>query len=797
MRGRLWLLVTVLGGALSSWSRAQAAAGDAMAAMPADALTPVRFEFRLRRPAPLTSAGVFDAQGRKVRTLWALMPMPAGEQEAAWDGLDDYGQPAPPGAYQARVVVNEATYEHVNIVGNTGRPADEFGHIQHGVLGVATDLAGRIYTANGWEEGGHDFKVFDPAGHTLFHARYQIRNGNPNGAPHAIAVDQTHLYCATHGWENETWKHKMQIQRFRVTDGTLEPFTDAALAPLAGHIELYEWPKRQIPAGTPPADAELMALPVRALAVGGDTLFATDALGGKVHRFHKVTGTKQGEFAVRLPAALALDAAGRLWVAHEHGQISLFMPDGTALGTPLADQGEIRSLAFGPDGHLYVADGRACEVRIFDVTGARPQLRRTFGAKAAPGDAAPDRFYALQGAAVDGTGHLVTIASLPTGGARIARFAPDGASLWEHLGLMFCDVGTYAPWRPDELLTERFHRLSLGDRTRGEWRYAGTVLDGDPRYINAQHGNQRFLRLGDAEFMAQCYGDGVQFYRRTPAGLYRLAAMVGGGNPWPDGTWNDRLPPEARRPLRLWSWADANADARPDPAEIAWYGDPDQARYAVFGVNVDERGSLLYAEHHTRAVWELPLTGTSPAGNPLYDWRQARQVVPPDASPLKLLPLMAVRAGDGSLYAFGRTELWERPDGKEGGYAWMGGWALVHHAADGQRLWAAKLPGVCVGMAPIPARTGGGDGGVMIGYFKDAHVYHFTPDGLLVGRLKPGEPGGNVTGWMDNTAAVAVSRDPRDGWLDVFGEDSWLNRMMWYRVNDTGLGSIVVKLKKE
>jgi hypothetical protein len=37
---------------------------------------------------------------------------------------------------------------------------------------------------------------------------------------------------------------------------------------------------------------------------------------------------------------------------------------------------------------------------------------------------------------------------------------------------------------------------------------------------------------------------------------------------------------------------------------------------------------------------------------------------------------------------------------------------------------------------------------------------------------------------MDNTAALAVNRDPRDGLLDVFGEDSWLNRAIWYRVDD-------------
>lgn len=776
---KTWCVVCVL---------AAATATDAESAPPPAAGRTIPFGFKLKRPA-LTSAGVYAPDGHLVRTLWTLAEKPAGRQEAAWDGLDEFGQPAPAAAYEYRVVLNRSRYTNVAIIGNTGKPPTEFGHIQHGIIGVTVDPAGRIYTANGWEEGGHDFKVFSPEGATLFHARYQIRNGNPNGAPHAIAVDATHIYCATHGWASEQWKNKMQIQRFRIADGTLEEFTDPALKPLAGHIELYEWPEKKIPAGTAPADAALMRLPVHALAVLGDTIFATDALGGKVHRFHKVTGSSQGDFAVRLPHALAIDAKGRLWVGHEHDRVSLFSPEGNGLGTRLRDQGEIRSLAFGPDGFLYVADGKAGQVRAYDVTADPPKLVRTLGSKATPGDWQPDRFYDLRGAAVDAQGHLVTIATVPTGGTRIARFNPDGTCAWEQLGLMFCDTGAYAPWRPDELLTQRFHRMELGHgaaRAAGQWQYRGAVLAGDPKLINWQHGVLRFLKLGDAEFAAQCYGDGMQFYRRDEAGLYHLAAMLGGCNPGPDFQYNDQLPADQRRPLQLWSWADANGNGRTDDDELAYFTPPGTSpRYAVFGINADDRGNLLYCDHHTKAIWELPAPRLNAAGNPLYDWRLRRQVVPPDASPVKFFALMAARAEDGSIYAFGRSDAWPRPDGKEGGYAWMGGWALARYDAAGKMLWATRLPGVSVGMCPIP-----GGRGVMVGYFKAAHIYHYSADGLLVGRMQPGEAAGNTTGWMDNTSAVAVCRDPRDGILDVFGEDSWLNRMLWYRVDDRDMETV-------
>jgi sugar lactone lactonase YvrE len=748
------------------------------------------FDYVLAGPG-LTSAGIYGPAGRLVRTLWTTVEKPAGSQTGTWDGLDDFGRAAPAGDYTFRVVLNGSTYRNVGTLGNTGQPPGEPQHIQHGVISVCTDDKGNIYTANGWEEAGHDFKVFDPAGKTLFHARYQIRNGNPNGAPHAIAVDDKFIYCATHGWNREPFNSKMQIQRFHIANGDLEPFTDPALEPLAGHIELYEWPQRQVPDGTPERDAALMRLPVRALGILGDAIVATDALGGKIHTFHKVTGARLGEFPVTLPHGLAIHADGRLFVAHEHGKVSVFTLEGEALGTVLADAGEIRSLAFGPGGLLYLADGAAGQVRVYETGGGGMRLQRTFGRKAQPGDYAPDRFYELQGAAADPQGGLVTIAGVTGGGARIASFGPDGACRWEHMALVFCDVGSYAAGRPDELITQRFHRLALGDKDRGEWQYRGTLLDGDPKYLWGNHGVLRLIELGGSQFVYQCYGDGMQIYRRH-GDLFRLAAMAGGNEPTPDGRFVHNLPPEEREGDGWWSWTDPNADGRIEDGEVVWFKAPGQARYALFGMNADRAGNLVYAEHHTRAVWELPMAGLDGNGNPVYDWRLAREIVAADDSPAGFFPLMAVRADDGSLYAMGRSDAWERPGGKEAGYIWMGGWALARYDRANRRQWITRLPEVCPGMCDIP----GGNGGVMLGYYKLGHIYHYEPGGLLIGVARLGDPAGNQTGWMDNTAALSVQRDPRDGVLDVFGEDSWLNRMIWYRVNDRDVQVVTGPLRR-
>ena len=166
-----------------------------------------------------------------------------------------------------------------------------------------------------------------------------------------------------------------------------------------------------------------------------------------------------------------------------------------------------------------------------------------------------------------------------------------------------------------------------------------------------------------------------------------------------------------------------------------------------------------------------------------------REIVPRDTSRAKFDPLMAVRSDDGSLYAMGRSDAWERPGGKEAGWIWMGGWALARYDKANSRQWIVRLPEVCPGLCDIP-----GGRGVMAGYYRLGHVYHYEPGGLLIGIAKLGDAAGNQTGWMDNTAALSVNRDPRDGLLDVFGEDSWLNRMIWYRVDDRNIKTVEGKI---
>ena len=61
---------------------------------------------------------------------------------------------------------------------------------------IADRSTGEIYTANNWEEAGQDFRKIDADGRHLMDARFQVRNGNPNGWPIAVALDGGVLYCS-------------------------------------------------------------------------------------------------------------------------------------------------------------------------------------------------------------------------------------------------------------------------------------------------------------------------------------------------------------------------------------------------------------------------------------------------------------------------------------------------------------------------------------------------------------------------------------------------------------------------
>lgn len=724
------------------------------------------FTFTLPTSA-LSSAGIYDAAGRLVRHLWNERQLAKGRHTYGWDGLDEFGQPAPDGPYTFKVVSNRAVYANVSAIGSNVKPFTVANHIPTAMHDVAVDGEGAIYTANYWDEAGADFKKWDKDGNSVYDARYQMRNGNPNGAPYALTTDDKYLYCAMEGWAGAPWNNKQQVQRFRISDGALVPFS--GLKEHAGHIQIYEWPDKLIPAGAPDADKPYLHWPLRAIAVQGDVLLVADTLGGRVLKFHKDTGLPLGEFAVKLPVGLAVAADGSIWIAHERHNVSHFSKEGQLLQTVLTDVKEVKNIALGVDGKLYVADAGAGQVKIYTVTGNDAKLVQTLGQPAQPGGRAADHFYSLRGVGVDRLGNIITIQNEPTSGSRVARWSPEGKLLWEKFSTVFVSLANYGAFDPSTLYSMHFHRYSLLKPDEGTWAYSGNLYSGTGSEYSADvHGVPQILKLGGNIFVYYPTGDGVQVYRITQQKML-LAALVGGNSPAAPGG------PKGGK----WTWARTGGDALPKAEEVSWYkkpGEPD-ANFSAFGMHVDRQGNIWVAELSSAAIWKIPLLGLNAAGNPRYDWAEAKIIVPRDTSPaLRFNPSTVQCADDGSIYAVGFSDCWASPKNNP---FWMGGTTLAHFDKTGQRLWAVRLPSVCVGLDIIPD-----GGGCMVGSGSEAAVYHYDADGLRLGTLRPGAAMDFVSGWLDNNASVAVNRDTRDGKLDIFTEDDLVLRIGWFRVED-------------
>jgi hypothetical protein len=768
-------------------------------------LSPARaaeFAYTLDKPA-LTSAGVFDAQTHLVSTLWSLRPTPAGRQTFKAD--------LAPGQ-RIRIVANRATYANVGAIGNSGRTPDAAGHTPTNMEAVAVDRDGNVYTANGWDEAGADFKKWDKDGNAVYDANFQIRNGRPNGAPYAICVDEEYLYCAVGGWDREPWNHRQQIQRFRLSDGKAAPFTGPseksstdepkgdrpprvgrgpAKKLLDGHIQLYEWPELLIPKDTPEPRRRLLRQPIRALDVAGSTLYAADALAGVVRVYDTETGMPKGDFAVGpLPRALAVDPIGQVWVADADGSLRAYHPDSYA-GVSYSGLGDVTAMAFGPGAKLYIADSKSGQILTLNNSPDVPgNFTPVLGQKATPGDRAPDHFFTLRGVAVDNAGNLITIQREPgASGARLAKWTlpPNAKSYslaWEHFATEFVSLGNYGRSDPDTFYTATLHRHRLLDRSKGTWDYLGNATDlaafptSDHTYRSDPHGVPRVLRIGQADFLFLPTGDGVQVYR-ADHGVLKLASLVGGHDPGPTGDKSDHI--------TKWSWSDEKGTAKPDPAQIKTLDD----RYTCFGMDVDAHANVWFANTHTHSIWTLPLAGLDPRGNPRYDWRLAREVAPRDASDLAFDPTMVQAAPDGSVYAFGWSN--PHPQPKNNPF-WMGGTTLARFDAKGKLLWWTPLPETCVGMDTLPvAKPSDSSAGVILGGGKSATLYHYSADGLLIGKLSPGNAMSHHSGWLDNHASVAASRDPRDGLLDVFAEDDYTCRIAWHRIHDRAIETINVQ----
>jgi len=134
------------------------------------------------------------------------------------------------------------------------------------------------------------------------------------------------------------------------------------------------------------------------------------------------------EVQLSAPKGLALDAAGRLYVADSgNDRIAVFGPEGqliTTFGQEGAEPGafmEPWGVAVGPDGEVYVADTWNHRIQVFDGEGRYLRGWGVFGTTDASGPGT--LLYGPRDVAVDAEGHVYVT---DTGNKRVIRYDREG-----------------------------------------------------------------------------------------------------------------------------------------------------------------------------------------------------------------------------------------------------------------------------------------------------------------------------------------------------------------------------------
>lgn len=352
-------------------SPAAAAARETPAALTTSAARATTWTFTLPRQAT-TSAGIYDLQGRLLRTLWRAEVLAAGEQRRVWDGRDDLGQPVADADVEFRLIHHHISHVWEGVIGNS---SSGLGVNLHKAFLLPTSLsmqAGRGFYSVGYNEqqqGIHGFELSAPGRNTR-----PIAWKDPFTGMAMIAVDGNRIYWANAGGLSKT----SFVGAFEIDSGRHVVF--AAGAPVCLNVRApstvcYE--DQNYPSVIDQESSAAEAPSGLAVQRRGRLLAVAHPGQGRVRLFDKTSGAWLKEFVVALnPGALnqlAMSPAGDLWVISGSKVLRYTDLSGTPrLAATVSGLDRPLAIATAESGveDIWIADGRASQqVLRFDRDG--------------------------------------------------------------------------------------------------------------------------------------------------------------------------------------------------------------------------------------------------------------------------------------------------------------------------------------------------------------------------------------------------------------------------------------------
>lgn len=276
----------------------------------------ITFNFTLSA-AGTTSAGVYDANGQLVKTLWRKTAYAAGAQSALWDGTKDDGTVAPNGTYRIKVLSHNVGYVWEGIIGNTHTSFTSVNSggdtVWHGYDSIAdmAILGTNIFIANGYAEGNAN--AYRATTSTPNTPKQMVFGGNIAGAAIQFkytATDGTWTYFAAGegGFNNASC-----VLAYKVSDNSPATFTHGvSYQPMpwsATYPSVIDF--------TPAGSGNTSVNPPTGLTVqqSGSILAVAHGGANEVRLFHKTSGQSLGSIAIASPRRVAFHpSTGDLWV---------------------------------------------------------------------------------------------------------------------------------------------------------------------------------------------------------------------------------------------------------------------------------------------------------------------------------------------------------------------------------------------------------------------------------------------------------------------------------------------------
>ena len=493
-----------------------------------------------------------------MRSLWALESFNAGNLSGSWDGLDDLGTPVPPGSYTWKVLRNGAQYSNVGVIGNTGLPPVTSGHVPFFIEGVAVDAQGTAYTVHDWDEAHFDVIRWSPV-----NGKSEMNTGHPisEALLKAIAVEPDGSFAYVTGYGDsltDRTRSKFSIWRISMAPGIGESQRVVNFTQQGRSINVYNgstggypsagYPTPAFPANATDADKDVMTVPLISIAVQSNSLYVTDALGGRILKYDKTSGNYQSTISgIPVACGLAIAPNGNIWVGHEHTKVSVYSSAGVRLATPIADLTEVRALSIQGT-TLAVAD-RVGKIRKYTIiNGTQVTQTATYGLPQRPGDRKPERLSLINGMALDASSNIIVSDRLGDG-SRLQKINSPLTPAWQQMCLESSASAAYGQANPD-LLISSYRKAYQLDRATGKGTLLGTAkTDAHKKYFgnyeSAHRGPPRVVRFGGNDFFYYPAGDSVAIYRIEPPAdsergpTLKLASVLGGSQPGPDGVHRD------------------------------------------------------------------------------------------------------------------------------------------------------------------------------------------------------------------------------------------------------------------